>query len=92
MATTYKANTAIGTDGFAMRHLSWIADEGLEALATLFEAMELAAVVPAQWHHMLAPLVPKKVAGTFRAVWGVRMPNAVVSEMARGWAMPGLGG
>ena len=68
VARTYNKNTAIGTDGFAMRHIGWLSDDGLEALATIFEAIELACLVPDQWHHMLAPLIPKKVAGTFRAI------------------------
>ena len=34
-----------------MQHLGWLANEGLEALATIYEAMELSGVVTPQWRH-----------------------------------------
>ena len=51
-----------------MRHIAWLCDAALEGLATIYEAMELASAIPAQWHHMLAPLIPRKAPGAFRAI------------------------
>ena len=78
ISKTFSKSTSYGSDGIHMSHYTWMDNEGLEVLATIYAAMELGRRPPQQWMTMKTPLLPKKVPGDFRSI-------AVISSPMRLW-------
>ena len=79
----FRANTAYGTDGFSPRHIGWLPDAALEALATIYEAMECSSCTPEAWRHCRTPLIPKR-SGGLRAIDVFAAPMRIWPRLRRG--------
>lgn len=62
-ALSHATGTASTYDGFHPRHFALLGADGLRAMAAIWEACELSAMVPRQIRHLMAPLIPKATGG-----------------------------
>ena len=84
------AAKAVTFDGIHPRHATMLADEALEALSILWQAVETAALLPHQLDIAMAPLIPKKGPGyrdivLFPGV--VRLCSKARVPVCRAWEM-----
>lgn len=63
LGQSFRSSTAMALDAFRMPHLCMLPSEGLEALATMFQATDVHAFVPRQARAVCMPMLPKPSGG-----------------------------
>ncbi len=72
----------MAADGWHPRHFALMSDPALEALAAIYEAVELAGVWPPQWRRITHVLLPKP-AGGVRAIGIFPGPTRLYTRVRR---------
>ncbi len=84
-AKTFKERTAITFDGFHPRHLGDLSNGALEALASIFQAVEVCGRWPRQLRLVATALLPKPKGG-FRPIGIMPAPYRLWAKSRRAWA------
>ena len=62
-ADTFSIRSASNVDGWIVKQISWLSDDMLDLLCTLFEATSVHGFVPKQASVILMPMLPKPAGG-----------------------------
>ena len=62
-SSAYSSKSAIGGDGFHMRHYSFLSDGGLQCVAAIWMAMELISAIPGPIDHTCLIMLVKPSGG-----------------------------
>ena len=96
----HKIFSAVSTDGFHIRHFSWLSESNLQCLALLMQLMEISSMLPSHVKVVILHLIPKALpglrpiglfGGVYRAWAKIRRPLATAWETAnyRPWFAAG---